>query len=361
MGPALVNIVSALPQVLMTALPTLTSGLKGIVFQLKDTLISNLPGMIPDLVNGIADMVEAVTSDLSMIVDAGIQMLVALGEGIIEALPDLIQRVPEIVSNIANVINDNAPKMVEGALHLIVELGKGLIQNIPVLLENIPKIVKAVFDAWQAINWINLGKTVLTAIKNGLSSLGTVLQNISKDGIKGIIDTFKSMISNVKNAATSIADGIHNVFANLPAKLKEIGGNLIRGLWNGIGDKVSWILDKIKSFGGLVLSGIKGIFGIHSPSKEMEWMGEMLDRGLAKGITGGIGDVEDAMGVLGNRTMWSFDPTISAAGGSAGAITNMGGVSINVYGKDGQNARDIAEAVMAEIQAAVGRRGAVFA
>ena len=39
----------------------------------------------------------------------------------------------------------------------------------------------------------------------------------------------------------------------------------------------------------------------------------------------------------------------------------MGGININVYGKDGQNARDIAEAVMAEIQAAVDRRGAVFA
>ena len=59
---------------------------------------------------------------------------------------------------------------------------------------------------------------------------------------------------------------------------------MIKGLWNGINNKVQWIINKIKGFGSSVMKAIKGIFGIHSPSTEFEWVGKMNMLGLEKGM-----------------------------------------------------------------------------
>ena len=48
---------------------------------------------------------------------------------------------------------------------------------------------------------------------------------------------------------------------------------------------VTWIKNKIKGWVGDVLSFIKNLFGIHSPSTKTAYFGRMLSEGLAKGIT----------------------------------------------------------------------------
>lgn len=51
-----------------------------------------------------------------------------------------------------------------------------------------------------------------------------------------------------------------------------------------ISSKVDWIIDKVKGFGDSVLSAIKGIFGVHSPSKEFEFIGRMNMVGFENGM-----------------------------------------------------------------------------
>ena len=293
---------------------TVSTFLSANLFPMVSNIVSTLPSALAGLITTLAPQ----------LIPAGVELLVNLMNGLAETVPDLLIKVAAMIPDIVSTLLDNLPALVEGAVNLFV----GIIQAIPIILPDliravigmIPKIVQTLIRATPQI------------LKGALQMLGGLLQ----------------AIPNVLKAAV--------------AGLWDIGRNLVIGLWNGISNVTGWILDKIRGFGASILSGIKGIFGIHSPSKEMEWMGQMLDQGLARGITGGVGVVDDAMGELGARTMNGFDPTINASVGTGGgAVTNMGGININVYGKDGQNARDIAEAVMAEIQAAVDRRGAVFA
>lgn len=86
-------------------------------------------------------------------------------------------------------------------------------------------------------------------------------------------------------------DGVKSI----PGKMAEVGKNLVQGLWNGIKNAAGWVLDKIKGFGNTILDGIKSIFGINSPAKATEYMGKMLDEGLAKGVLRNMGDPLDAM------------------------------------------------------------------
>ena len=65
---------------------------------------------------------------------------------------------------------------------------------------------------------------------------------------------------------------------------QAVGKNLVEGLWGGVKDKLAWLKGKLKGFTNEVLSSIKSFFGVHSPSTETAWIGEMLDEGLAVGL-----------------------------------------------------------------------------
>ena len=150
-------------------------------------------------------------------------------------------------------------------------MGKGLIKAIPALIQNIPQIITAIVDVFLAFNWLNIGKTVVTGLGNGL----------------------KSMVSSLKGIAKQLADAVKGGFANLPQAMLGIGKNIVQGLWKGISAMKDWALGKIKEFVGGIVGGIKNLLGIHSPSKVFAEIGGNITRGLSNGITenGGLGPI----------------------------------------------------------------------
>ena len=63
-----------------------------------------------------------------------------------------------------------------------------------------------------------------------------------------------------------------------------VGGNIVKGLWQGIQSLASWLWNKVSGWISGIWTGIKDFFGIKSPSKQMGWVGEMLVKGLAGSI-----------------------------------------------------------------------------
>ena len=127
--------------------------------------------------------------------------------------------------------------------------------------------------------------------------------------------------------------------------MANIGLNLIKGIWNGIGNAASWLWNKVSGFCSNLLSKIKGFFGISSPSKEMAWVGDMLTQGLAGGIEDGAGAAISAAedlnnGILGVMNglaadMQSAVPSNFAfdASGTVGSVSgSMGGAGGSSFG-----------------------------
>ena len=80
---------------------------------------------------------------------------------------------------------------------------------------------------------------------------------------------------------------------------------------------------------------IKRLFGISSPSKLFEQeIGMNLGAGIAEGIEGSIGMVEDAMGVMGDAVEASVSPIIEPA---LGGLEMPSGVPVSeLYGASSQ-------------------------
>lgn len=127
------------------------------------------------------------------------------------------------------------------------------------------------------------------------------------DGITGVFDVvaewFGDMFAQAWEAITSAWDGvteffsgiwedITGVFSDVWDKFKEIGGNIVGGIKDGITGAweafIGWVSDKV---GGIV-DTVKNMLGIHSPSKVFAGIGENMALGLAEGWNDEYSDIK---------------------------------------------------------------------
>lgn len=259
------SIVGTLAEGIAELLPMVADTAASLAVSLADGLTESLPNIIPVAIETISTLVENLTENANTVIEAGIQIILALGEGLIAALPQLIETVPQIVINIANVINDNAPKLVDTALYLITRLAVGLVQAIPTLVVNIPKIIEAIVAAFMAFQWLNLGKQLIDGVANGVKKAGESMATAAKNAFS----KFKSKITG----------------SEVATELKNIGKYIIDGIVGGIKNSLSKIANIAGKIKDTLLSKLKGLFKIASPSKLMkEEVGAYIGEGIAVGI-----------------------------------------------------------------------------
>lgn len=287
------SIVGTLAEGIAELLPMVADTAASLAVSLADGLTESLPNIIPVAIETISTLVENLTENANTVIEAGIQIILALGEGLIAALPQLIETVPQIVINIANVINDNAPKLIDTALYLITRLAVGLVQAIPTLVVNIPKIIEAIVAAFMAFQWLNLGKQLIDGIKNGIKSAGESMSTAAKE----TFSKFKAKITG----------------SEVATELKSIGKYIIDGIVGGIKNSLSKIANVAGKIKDTLLSKLKGLFKIASPSKLMkEEVGAYIGEGIAVGIEESGQMAVDAAETVANGIIDAFAGTETA-------------------------------------------------
>ena len=287
------SIVGTLAEGLAELLPMVADTAASLVVSLADGLTESLPNIIPIAIETISTLVENLTENANTVIDAGIQIILALGEGLIAALPQLIETVPQIVINIANVINDNAPKLVDTALYLITRLATGLLAATPTILANIPKIIEAIVAAFMAFQWLNLGKQLIDGVANGVKKAGESMATAAKNAFS----KFKSKITG----------------SEVATELKSIGKYIIDGIVGGIKNSLSKIANIAGKIKDTLLSKLKGLFKIASPSKLMkEEVGAYIGEGIAVGIEESGQMAVDAAETVANGIIDAFAGTETA-------------------------------------------------
>ena len=287
------SIVGTLAEGIAELLPMVADTAASLAVSLADGLTESLPNIIPVAIETISTLVENLTENANTVIEAGIQIILALGEGLIAALPQLIETVPQIVINIANVINDNAPKLVDTALYLITRLATGLLAATPTILANIPKIIEAIVAAFMAFQWLNLGKQLIDGVANGVKKAGESMATAAKNAFS----KFKSKITG----------------SEVATELKSIGKYIIDGIVGGIKNSLKNIANVAGKIKDTLLSKLKGLFRIASPSKLMkEEVGAYIGEGIAVGIEESGQMAVDAAETVANGIIDAFAGTETA-------------------------------------------------
>ena len=185
--PMIGNMLQGIPQLVYTLVPTILQSGTDLLNSLAEGFAQGIPDFLSNALPQLLSFTEELRANAGEFVNAGLNMITQLVNGLIAGLPDLIAYVPDIIINICGIINDNMPKILAQGVSLIVQLVVGIGKAVPDLLANWKKILQAVLSVISAVNWLNIGKSLLTHIASGVKSMGSSLLAAFKGGFSSAL------------------------------------------------------------------------------------------------------------------------------------------------------------------------------
>lgn len=373
-----------------TAILGLNAALNANPIMLVVTLIGLLVGAFASLISKNDEAKSKLVSIWNSIKGAAVSVF-----GFIK---DFLTTIWNAIKSVATTVWNAIKTVIVGTVNAVKSVIENVWNGLKSLLSSIWNGLKSLASSvWEGIKNaiitpINAVKTTLTNIwetlKNTITNVWNTLKNTAtsvwnsiKNAIMTPINAVKTFLSNtwtnIKNTASNAWESIKNAIINpikeLPGKIKGIGSDIVSGLWNGIKNAAGWLLDKVTGFANGILDKVKGVFGIHSPSKVFAGIGKNMALGLGEGW-------QDEYRSISNDIEKSlrFNPAsigingygVSSIGaGNAGeesesteTVTeyNMQ-VTINLNGSDYTSQRQIAEEISVQLQNLVNRRSAAWA
>lgn len=304
--------------------PTIISILSGIAVGLKTIQIGT---KIVDVVKGFMDLKNTITSvggafkALSAIMAVN-PFIIIIGAivGLVTTLIILWNTNEDFrnaVVNIWNGIKTAIGNVVNGIITFFTETIPNAFNNFVATVSN---FVNSVIEWFKNLPY-NLGLLIGQAIGHVINfgiRLVEFLRTDIPNFINGVVNWFKELpgriwewllnaINNVINfgrdlgkraseAGQSLVDNIINTIRDLPNKIYEIGKNIVEGLWRGITGMGNWIKDKVSGFFSGIVDGVKGVLGIHSPSRVFrDQIGKNMALGVGEGFNKSINEVYKRM------------------------------------------------------------------
>lgn len=148
-------------------------------------------------------------------------------------------------------------------------------------------------NAWNAVtDWFS---GVPGRIKGFFNDIGAWFGGKFQEVKDAIVNRFNEAMGFI----TGIPGRIRDCFNGAVNWLKDAGGNIVRGLWNGISDMFNWVRNNILGFGKNIVKWAKQALGIHSPSRVMaEEVGKYIPSGIEMGIKANTSGLMDSLDSL---------------------------------------------------------------
>jgi phage-related protein len=284
--PSLVQLVTDIVQVLIDNIPLLIDAALQLVTGLAQGIINAIPVLVAALPTLITSLIDGLISAIPQIIQAGIDLLTSLITALPEIIATIVAAIPEIINGIITALLENIPLIIQAGIDLLVALIQALPQIITTIVQAIPQIISGIVNA--------LVQNIPQIIQAGVQLFVALIQNLP------------TIIVEIVKAVPQIVSGIVSAFGSLVGEMVNAGANLLHGLWEGISSAASWLWDKVTGWASSLVDGIKGFFGIHSPSTVFAEigtnMGEGVGVGFGESMDGVSADMTAAMGGAGQLT-----------------------------------------------------------
>ena len=258
----------------------------------------------------VADGISAAVEKAPEFLTAGANMLVALGNALMEQSGLLIQNAFDLILVLADGLIQGVGGLADSALELVEKLAMWVEEYSDVLADKAVTLITTLANAIIK----NLPGLIVAAVRI-IGSLAT-----------GLIENLPTLI---KQVPTIIVELVNGFVEGLP-DIIDVGKQIIEGLWEGIASMASWIGDKVSGFVGGLVDDVKGVLGIHSPSRVFAGIGENMALGLGEGWDDEYGRISKNIKSGLDFGTASVDFASSGLGlSSAGIINSMG------YGRSG--------------------------
>ena len=222
-----------------------------------------------------------------------------------ETLPSAIQtavgwiaQLPGKISSFFSTVIANVSAWASEMVSKAVDVGGRFLSSIGNFFGQLPgKIASFLAGALSAIaGWASnaiakaaeAGNGVLSAIGNFFGQIPGKIASLLAGALSALATWAANMAAKARAGMNNVKNAIVSTLQSIPGQVASVGRNIVQGLWNGIQGAAGWLLGRIKGWCSNILNGIKGFFGIHSPSRVMrDEVGVQLAKGMALGIRDG--------------------------------------------------------------------------
>lgn len=224
--PAALSFIGALVTGLLSALPDLTGTAIELVGALLLGIADQLPGIITAAMSALLGIVGKITSpeSIMLLIQAAMQLMLALARGLIAAIPQLIDAVPGIITNLVESFYAMLPEIIGVGIEIVIALASGLVSNAGHIIAAVPRLVETIVRGFLANvkSYLDIGKSIVDGIRKGITEQWQRLKADVSNLFTGLVDWIKKLL------------GIHSpstVFAG-------IGTNMAKGIGAGWQDTI---------------------------------------------------------------------------------------------------------------------------
>ena len=237
------------------------------------------PGLM-EAANWGTDCLNTLTSALNeggpaAMLDAASGILENLTAGVVQKIPGLASAATQVTTKLVQYLADHQDEIFDAGIQLLEQLIIGITDNLPQLItaaaELIAKFSAALISHLPDL--LNCGAALLTTLVDG------ILRSIENLGEAALACIAK---------LTGVWDGSMDDWGH-------IGENIVTGLLNGITGMWDTLVSTVKGKVNGMVSTVKNVLGIHSPSKAFTEIGENVTQGLVNGINTGAPAAEQAI------------------------------------------------------------------
>lgn len=316
------KIIMKIAEVIIENLPTLIDSGMSIINELIAGIIEALPQLLEAGMQIITGLVDATLQNLPMLVQVALQMLLALAQGITDQLPTLIPAIIDVVLQVVNTLIENLPMLIEGAIQLFLGIVTGLIQALPQIIAALPTLIDSIINA--LIDSIPLliecGVELFLALIENLPAIIVAIVQAVPQIVQALVRGFLELAVRLKETGSKLMEklkeGLTSMLSNLVSAAKDLGKNIVDGIWNGISAGWDWLKEKVGGLASGLFDAAKSALGISSPSKKFRYLGEMCVAGFDEGID----DLMDggSLGAAINNTLGTVAANVGIGEGAPG-------------------------------------------
>ena len=211
---------------------------------------------IPDFINAGMELLGAlgqgILDNLPVIVDAAVQVVVMLAQGFVTALPELVKGFITLIEALKTSLSENAEPLLEAGKTLLTYIWEGISTGLPEFVANAYAAIPGIIE--QITAFIK---------EHGTDFIGAGL-DLMHDLIQGILESFPDIIAALTDLVIEMALTLTDP-TNL-AKMIETAGEIIMALANGLLEAIPKLLDAlpqiISNLVGALIAAIPQIIAV---------------------------------------------------------------------------------------------------
>jgi phage-related protein len=269
---------------------------KGIemIKNVADGVMQNMPAIISAVGEMINSFVNFILENLPLILEKGVEIIQYVANGIAQNLPAVVNAITNVLSQFLSTIVSHLPQILQKGIEMAGKIASGLIEAIPTVLSACGEIIKNVFSKFKETDWLQIGKDIITGIKNGIVNAAHMIYDAIRDIAERAFETVKDFFD-IGSPSKLMAD--------------EVGRWLPAGIAVGIEDNLDPLTDAVTELGT-----VSGIDYQSNLAKQSSY-------GYGAGMAAGDGSMGQVVALL-ERYLPNIGSDIYMDGAKVGKVVN---------------------------------------